>query len=236
MNQKSKSTVSARKRPASPAIGLRKAAAALGLDPGQLSREASRPGFPRQGNQFDIAAIAAWRAANTRQRKTAATSPSPIPRDDTPPDPNRRTLVDAAASPLQKAEAAMNLLAGELADGCTPVRAAAFKTSLQELRQSKAAYIELAREAGQLLSRDLTSRMLAECCTRLVSCLTTLQSSIAGEVEVWLADDSFKTKTPAQRRRIVGDYVAAQCSQVRRLEADKIDAMITAAAAASEEQ
>jgi hypothetical protein len=62
-------------------LSLRQLAAALSVDPGQLSKESKRPGFPKHptpaGVGFLVEEVRAWRQGNVRRKKIVQPSTSP---------------------------------------------------------------------------------------------------------------------------------------------------------------
>jgi hypothetical protein len=57
-------------------LSLRQLAAALAVDPGQLSKESRRPGFPaRVGGLYSLGHVRQWRAGNVRQKKISPPTP-----------------------------------------------------------------------------------------------------------------------------------------------------------------
>jgi hypothetical protein len=233
-------------KPGTVKLSLRKLAAAIGVDAGQLSKESSRPGFPA-GPLYDPAEVSAWRTLNVRQ-KTRRATPAPPPQV---PAASPAVTVAAAiarageddqfvgvlqsgnASALEISRAAVQILARNLArahlqDVMGPNVVDGLKKSLQELRQGEADYIELEKSRRELLPRDEVRAIVGQCVARLVQVLSRIENAIAVEFSAWLADPQIAATPADQRARLVRGFVSKTAADIRRMEADQVDSLIDA--------
>lgn len=220
---------------------------ALGIDPGQLSREAGRTGFPADvvgGRRLmDPDEVRAWRAANIKPSARAgvaaglqvpaiAVAPAvmvvPIPVDDA----RVKLLLDGDASPVEISKATLALAArqiglkiqrGELI-GAQDLDG--LKKSMEELRKGDQEYLELAVRRGQLLERSVAIAVVGACCQRLRAACAQIENTIALQVEEWLGSAELRELAVDARRRVVRETAAAKLREVLRLEADQVDALL----------
>jgi len=318
-------------------LTLRQAAAAIGIDAGQLSKESKRPGFPRREQGLVAEEVIAWRHKNVRRKKFSAPPAATIPIDDqinqllhdaehadagaafatslrdhesaarmlakaqslwdeamkldpkrsshrwnegslrtrpaspaatkpparspaistpetlTPParqpatspaeNPAASSKYDGAdddllavlnskeSSALQQNRAAFQLASRRLAraqraDEVSPNDFEGFKKAAQELRNAESAYIELEKQRRDLIPRHEVRAIVGECAARLVQVLSSLETSLATEVSIWLADKSFVQSSADERSRRVRRFVREKTITARTDEAGTIEKLI----------
>lgn len=229
----------------------------IGVDKGQLSKEAKRPGFPKNvaGDgraYFNAEEVLRWRASNIPQRRAAGHSLAPAPAQiqaQSQPlslpalpaieplakenDPFIQLMRSGMAKPIDITRAAAQLASRRVANAAVAGELGInelddLKKSLQELRQAESDYINLAVQQGELIDRDAVRAIIGTCCSRLVQVLAVVENSIALEVDQWLNSDEFRGLSVDDRRRSVREYVAKLCADVRRQEAAGVDALINA--------
>ena len=135
-------------------VSLRRAAIELGMDPGRLSKEAKRRGFPWRicGKTRGVVVneLSAWRAHNIRQRKTAPTPAKSARAAAWVTERASEKNVPPAEIPLPPRED--NLPAA------TPGNAAPFGEGsgyIETMISGKGTAIEISRAAMQIASREV---------------------------------------------------------------------------------
>ena len=183
-----------------------------------------------------LASAEAPRAPEKPAEKRAPTPPSPpkIPAQ-TPlameSDPLVQALKMRGGDPLEMSRAAVGLMARQIATQATAGTISApqldsLKKSLEELRRSEEAYLELATRRGELLEREHAKAICGDMANRLNMCLDRIINQLARQIELWLIDDKFKTTDTEGRGRQVRTWIETTCTEVRRLEAEEIDRLI----------
>lgn len=233
-------------------LTLTELAAALGLDKGQISREAKRPGFPVQvidgERRFDLNQVKAYRAQNVRQRKSPPAPPAAAIGIDGPstrpsqgadfPAPMAGDdarlfgrMMSGEATALEISDIAMRMAGQRVAKsfaagtlGTTELDG--LKKTLQEFRQAQAAYIELEKCKRGLIPRDQVCAIVGECVSRLVRAMNVFENSIVTEFAIWLVDPGLRECPADERARKVRDFVSRTTADVRRMEADGVEKLI----------
>lgn len=100
------------------------------------------------------------------------------------------------------------------------------KKTLAELRQAESNYIDLEKSRRNLIETAEVESIVGACCARLVRVLNILENSIATEFSLWLADPKIAALPADERARTVRDFVARTCRDVRRQEADGVQALL----------
>lgn len=98
----------------------------------------------------------------------------------------------------------------------------ALKKSLGELRLAEADYLELKRQADELIPRAEVQAAIQECVGVLVRLFDTLKTSLATEVSIWLADDKVRAMPDDERRRMVMDWAEHHGRILRKRETDTL--------------
>jgi len=236
-------------------LNLKALASALGKDASWLSKKALPHVLVGSVKLYNSDECRAWIASNVRElakkpkpvssllesipesgssqapaipQKSALAldADNPIITDLKSGDPLRVTRAAAALAGLRVAHAAQQGHAGanDLDD---------LKKALGELRQAEDSYIELGIRKGEIIERSTACEIIGSCCSRLVECLNVLENSIAVEFDMWLSDESMRGSSETRQRKI-RDYVAGLGYQIRRQEADGVDALIDARKAESD--
>ena len=205
------------------------------------------------GMLFDADEVRTWRSVNVRRRKdtpkaqASAAAPSPAdpakPADPAEPDePDDLPLAtdddefiqilrSGKATALEISRATMQLASRRVARAATSGTIGLselddLKKSLQELRQAEADYIALEELNGQLIDRGVVREIVGTCATRLVQMLGVVENALAVEVCLWFTSEKFAALSTEERQRAIREFVAGICSEVRRQEADGVDAII----------
>lgn len=200
---------------------------------------ASRAAYDRhvRGRVDFNAPLAAAGSPPGPQAGRAGSHPAgPDPAAPAPSSPPARRELDARGrglvstlttddSPLELVRAAVRALAQRLGEGLTdggvPARVAGdLKALATELRAAEAAQLELARERGLLVEREVARALLTESARRFVVALERLEARVAGHVEQWIADPTFRAGTVEDRALAVRAAVRALTRQARTEEAD----------------
>jgi len=197
-------------------LTLRKLAAAIGVDAGQLSKESSRPGFPahqtEKGVVYDPGEVAAWRTVNVRQksRKPSPPATSPAKAMADPQQVATKPIKDktkpAAASPAKAMAAAVD---GEDDEFVTV------------LRSGKASALEISRASVQILARNLARAHVADllgpnAVDGLKKALQELRSAEADYIELEKTRGGLIARDEV--RQIVGDCAGRLLQIMNRLE------------------
>lgn len=105
------------------------------------------------------------------------------------------------------------------------------KKVLEELRRTQAGELELEERKGELVSVDDVRAVAAKIGRKFVEGLERLEGRLAPQVELWLADPSFRALEPAERMRSIRKWAAGQTSVAREITAEEVSALLAAEAA-----
>jgi hypothetical protein len=147
------------------------------------------------------------------------------------PDPDIRTLASGKGSAIEISRSVVQLVSRRVAGGIIRDTLAArdidnLKHALEELRKAEGDYIDLEERRRNLIPRSEVLILLGEAVNRLVGLLGIVENSIGTEFSLWLADPAVKAMTADERARKVREFVARTCNEVRRAEADGVEAML----------
>jgi hypothetical protein len=151
-------------------------------------------------------------------------------------------LRNAAASPIERARAALVAASCALADAIESEGGAAgrdfdsFRTIIDGLRMAESGWLDLQRERLELVEREVAQACMGALARRFVLALERLGVRAASQVELWLNDAEFKAMTSDDRARTVRAWVQTQTRQARLAEseaeaAQEIERMVRAAIA-----
>lgn len=244
-------------------VGLRKLAEAVGVDPGQLSREARKRGFPSHlvgaEKKYNPDEVKEWRSHNIRKKETGGGEDGvrgyygegeeggegrggrkragAMDADN----PFILLMTSGDASAIEISRAAVQLASRQVAQsavlGTLGIQDLdGLKKSLGELRQAETDYIALEKERRSLIAREEVLGIVGACCSRLVRALSLLENTIATEFSIWLADPAIREMKSDDRARQVRAFVTKTCRQVRLQEADGIDKLIDAGSAEEDDE
>lgn len=92
--------------------------------------------------------------------------------------------------------------------------------SMERFRNASAEKIEmeLGQIRGQLLRREIVEEVAVMLVDRLIQCMNTLETKVAMEFAIWLADEKIRAMAADKRGRLVREFVAKTCLQIRELE------------------
>lgn len=243
MNERGKKPKNAKKSPVIDVFdiptSLTKCARLLGVAQSLLSKQLKLyPGFPweKDGKKVIPRKVMVWRTQNIRERKPTPeqaqpTSASVMPVAEPTPEEAARTLASLIANPKSTAlditRATVFMAAQQVVKaGASPNSLDALKKTLQELRQAEAGYVELEKSKRELISRPEVVAIVGACCSRLVRAATVLESAIATEFAVWLANPKLKEMAADTRARLVRAFVSKTCREVRSLEAEGVEKLL----------
>lgn len=209
----------------------------MGMTHIALAQHAQKPGFPfvngKAGSvRYRLPDVKAWLASNVGPRHDAeaiAAQPGgPIAKQD---DPFIVSMLSGVASAVEISRMAMQLASRRVANAAIagtlgPNDLDGLKKTLEELRKTEVSHIELEKMKGGLIDAEDVEALLAYCASRLVRCCLTLENSIATEFSVWLGDPKTREMDEAELSRMVRDFVAKTCTEVRRLESQSAAALI----------
>ena len=226
-------------------------AEALGKDPAQITRWTQR-GMPHDviggDNFYNAAECAEWISKNVSEKPRGAKAESPtLPLAGapaatiaTPPTPRElndqerqfvKVLADPEATEVQRAEASYALACLTVSQGYESGKLGTkqledLKKQSEELRHVREAYIDLAERSGELISRDVAKAVAGGLAQRVLNILNTVENSIGTQIEIWLADESFRLLGTEERTRQVRQWFEVQARAARDTEAATIDKMI----------
>jgi len=220
-------------------------AKALGVDAGQMSREAARPGFPvhlvKGDRRYDVDEVRDWRRRNVgprpRSRKTvngamnaAASGAAGVPVAEAD-DPFVKILLSGTASGLELTRAAAQLVSRRLAraevSGTMSLgEVDGFKKCLGELRNAESDYLAVAEEQGRMIDRDVVKGIVGAACARLVKVCERLETDLATDFLVWRSDAGFSMIPADEQARKVRARVRLICDTARTQEADAVEKLI----------
>lgn len=233
-------------------LDLKALSAALGKDKGQLSRWAAQ-GMPHDtvGGQkrYDLEECAQWIALrpqrpDLRKPRGADAPQVPIslpgnPAPAAPPlavalegDPLLQELLAGAGDPRAIARAAMILAARQVAQQAQrgaigPQQLDSVKKSLEELRRSEEAWIDIETRRGQLIERDVARAVCGMMAQRLKDLLDRYINSAATQFEQWNQNSAFcLPANTGGRAREIRVWMENLAFEVRSMEVNAIDAMI----------
>ncbi|MCL2648814.1 MAG: hypothetical protein FWD61_17745 [Phycisphaerales bacterium] len=228
-------------------VSLCSAAAAIGVDKGQLSVESKRSGFPWRHvggeKKLIVEELIAWRNRNIRQRKPQAwrgghptsAAESSVGHSPEQVDPQDTRLIEIMmskeASAIDISRAVMRLASRRVArlaqsDTLNAVEFDGLKKTLQELRQAEADYIELEQKKRQLIPLAEVEEVVAGCVGRLVRCFGALEATIATEASIWRSDPKVQEMSHDGFSRMVRDFVGRTCREIRTLESDGVEMLL----------
>lgn len=107
-------------------------------------------------------------------------------------------------------------------------RVEANSKSSERLRNASAEKIEMevGEIRGQLLNRELVEEVAVVLVDRLIRCMSSLESKVATEFALWLADPEVQAMPAERRARKVRDFVSNTCREIRDLEAASMMGLI----------
>ena len=210
-------------------------AKAVGLKKQQLYGERNKPWFPKPNadGTWDADKYLKARSKNVRVRKhlSVQTSPSPVALPTKPRKPV--TVPTGGINALQISRDVVKVCWKIVRDSAAksevnPQDIDALKKSLAELRQAESDYVAIAKDRGDLIPREDVKAIVGECVSRLVRVQTILENSIATEFSLWLADEAVRAMSVDERARVVRQFVANVCIDVRAAESQGVDEMLKA--------
>lgn len=146
-------------------------------------------------------------------------------------DPFVKLLLSGSASPLDISKASVQLVARQVANqALAGVLSAgqldALKKSLEELRRSDDAYMELALKKGELVERTTFQAVAGKMAQRLTECHARLINGLGVQMELWLIEPEFVKISSEERQKKVRGWIESQSIQIRSLEAQEIDRLL----------
>lgn len=131
------------------------------------------------------------------------------------------------------AQASMQLMARRLAREITSGKSdgkavESLKRSVEELRRAKQSFVDLARERGELIERDVGKACMGQLADRFVKALERVEAGIAAQVDAWWADPAFQALETDVRRRAVRAWIAGHTRAARVEEAAELERMVAA--------
>jgi hypothetical protein len=212
-------------------MGMVALAKAIGVDKGQLSREAADPTFPkvRAGGKWRYCAKAVrnWRELNIKPRSADPGGPAIVTASD---DPDSRVLQEGTAPALEVARSAMRLCAKRVAAASaaghvSSVAMDALTSSLRELRAAEESFLDLAQQRGELVEMSLAKQVIGETVSLSIEAIDRIGNSITTAAMSWRASDL----GPDDFRAMVAAWFDSQVTDVRGWAADRADELIEAA-------
>lgn len=223
------------------ANSFRALADAMGISVSRVHALSKEDWFPKRGDGWWVVddclgALARHRRgdppASAFGRAEIPSSTNPLiaarAREDEPSvstaEPEDRKVLSEARDPLDVARAAMRLASRRLADAGPKESSRALedvKRSVEELRRTEEGYVKLALQRGELVERSVAKAVIGAFGRRFVLALERLESRVASQVELWIADPAFVAATVDERGNVVYAWVKRQTSQARLAETEE---------------
>lgn len=162
----------------------------------------------------------------------AAQGTEPAPKRARELDPDEEALVavlrNPRSTPVALAEAGVGLAARRIARDYEAGRIGAraledLKKQGEELRRSKADYLDLAEREGELITRDQVRVILSSAGSVLNATFDRLAAQLPVQVEQWRADVAYAGLDTEGRARAVRDWAENIARRLRHKLADEID-------------
>lgn len=212
---------------------VRRLAIVLGCSKTVASERAREPWFPPRRPDGTWSRRQVLAAVEQHERPPAAPAPTP----DDRPDRDLHAVLESSRDPVELARAAVPLAARRFAAAHdrgdireVTKTTSDFARALEELRRTEAGMIELRKAREEVVSVDDMRAVGAKVGRKFVEACERLESRLAAQVEVWLADEQFRTLEPAVRGRSVRAWVASQTNVARTITADEVKSMVDAEA------
>ncbi len=140
-------------------------------------------------------------------------------------------LVSSGADPVQISRGLVQLLARKISAGISTGTLDAddlehVKKLMAELRQQESDSLDLQERRRELVPIALVERVCGALASKLVIAAGTIENSIATEFSVWLADPKLKDMDSDARAKLVRDFAAKVCRDVRTAEAEDVKKLI----------
>jgi len=213
---------------------LRKTARILGIDAGQLTKEAQRHDFPVtrvKGRRkfYDPEDVRRWRGINVRSRRPQDQTPQ-APKPST--DPDVQALRNPESTGAQMARAAASLAAGRLADSAEAGTIGAvalndLKLALDSLRKAEAAALAQDVKARNLYPADEIKMVIGQMVARSLMVIAKIGAGIAVEVEIWVSDPTFLALGSDERKRRVMSWYDTKTRELENQEAESVRQLVS---------
>lgn len=144
-----------------------------------------------------------------------------------PPDAKLLSILrDPSAGPVEVARATMRLAAKRLASSVGEREIESMKKSLEELRRSEAGYMELAKQRGTLIERDVAKAVIGQTVARAKRALELVEVKLGAKLEEWWSSGEMEKLGPEDRKRVARSWLAEQALSVLGMNADEVEKMI----------